>query len=149
MKTNKNPYTILNLNTNATKDEIKKAYRKLVVIYHPDKSSDPNALEKFKEIQTAYELLISDNNRFKYDNMSVNQQYEFYDQFKTLISNKYPKFNEYFNYIRKLFFSDETELKNDIETFNFDELYNKIITRLPNVIEKIDFSSFFFNKKIT
>ena len=47
-------YDVLGLDKSASPDDIRKAYRKLVMIHHPDKGGDP---EKFKKIQTAYEVL--------------------------------------------------------------------------------------------
>jgi curved DNA-binding protein CbpA len=50
-------YTILGLSSNATQEEIKKAYRSLALQYHPDRNSAPNAAEQFKLIHDAYERL--------------------------------------------------------------------------------------------
>ena len=61
-------YDILGVNKNATKDEIKKAYRKLAKQYHPDKNTDNNSKEKFQKIQEAYENLYDDHKRSLYDN---------------------------------------------------------------------------------
>ncbi|MFW5935867.1 MAG: DnaJ domain-containing protein, partial [Candidatus Hadarchaeota archaeon] len=47
-------YEILGVDRNASKDEIKKAYRKLAMQYHPDRNKDPEAEEKFKKISEAY-----------------------------------------------------------------------------------------------
>lgn len=52
----KNYYEILELEENATQDDIKKAYRRLAIKWHPDKNSEPQAQEKFKEIAEAYEV---------------------------------------------------------------------------------------------
>ena len=51
-------YEILNLPEGATKGQIKKSYRKLVKLYHPDVTDDPNAHEKYLEINQAYEALL-------------------------------------------------------------------------------------------
>ncbi|TXC78401.1 molecular chaperone DnaJ [Luteibaculum oceani] len=61
-------YEILGVSKNATKDEIKKAYRKLALKYHPDKNPDDKDAEtKFKEAAEAYEILGNEQKRAKYD----------------------------------------------------------------------------------
>lgn len=72
----KDYYKILGVSKNATKDEIKKAYRKLAVKYHPDKAKgNKEAEEKFKEINEANEVLSDDEKRKKYDQFGENWQY--------------------------------------------------------------------------
>jgi len=63
----KNYYEILELEENATQDDIKKAYRRLAIKWHPDKNSEPQAQEKFKEIAEAYEVLNDPDKRRRYD----------------------------------------------------------------------------------
>ncbi len=53
----KDYYKILGVSRNATNDEIKKAYRKLALKFHPDKNKSPDAEEKFKTIAEAYDVL--------------------------------------------------------------------------------------------
>lgn len=61
-------YKILGVPKTANTNQIKKAYRKLAKEYHPDKNkNDPSAEEKFKELGNAYEVLIDEEKRQKYD----------------------------------------------------------------------------------
>ncbi len=67
----KDYYQILGVNRNATFEEIKKAYRKIALRYHPDKNpGDKRAEEKFKEASMAYQALSEPNPRHTYDQSS-------------------------------------------------------------------------------
>jgi DnaJ-class molecular chaperone len=72
-------YKELNVEPNATSSEIKKAYRKLALIHHPDKNGDP---ETFKKITAAYEILSDDEKRQQYDRFGMNGLNENHVQFQ-------------------------------------------------------------------
>ena len=60
-------YKILNVQRNATKQEVKKAYHKMSLEYHPDRNKSPNARDKFSQIAEAYEVLSNEEKRRIYD----------------------------------------------------------------------------------
>ena len=71
--TKRDYYEILGVGRTATKEELKKAYRKLAMQYHPDRNPDnKEAEEKFKEAAEAYEILSNDEKRSNYDRFGHN-----------------------------------------------------------------------------
>ncbi len=65
----KDYYKILGITKAASDKDVKKAFRKLALKYHPDKSSEPGAQDKFREIAEAYEVLRDPDRRRQYDQM--------------------------------------------------------------------------------
>ncbi|KAF9952588.1 hypothetical protein BGZ72_006097 [Mortierella alpina] len=63
----KDYYSILGVSKDADDDQLKKAYRKLALKYHPDKNSAPDAQKKFHDISEAYEVLSDSNKRAVFD----------------------------------------------------------------------------------
>jgi len=77
----KDYYSILGINKNASESDIKKAYRKLALKYHPDRNpNDKEAENRFKEVSEAYEVLSDPEKRKKYDQFG--QYWQQADQFQ-------------------------------------------------------------------
>lgn len=69
MATNKDYYEILGVSKSASQDEIKRAYRKLALEYHPDRNKTKEADGKFKEVTRAFEVLGNEEKRRTYDQL--------------------------------------------------------------------------------
>ena len=85
MAEKKDFYEVLGIPRTASKDEIKDAYRKLAMQYHPDRNKAPEAEEKFKEISEAYAVLSDDQKRQQYDTLGhagFDQRYSEEDIFR-------------------------------------------------------------------
>ena len=68
MDNNTDYYSVLGVKHNADPDEIKKAYRKMVFRYHPDRNpQDGSATERFKQILEAYQVLSDEEKKIRYD----------------------------------------------------------------------------------
>lgn len=67
MAVSKDFYEVLGVSKTASPDEIKRAYRKLALEYHPDRNKSKEAAEKFKEVNAAYEVLSDSQKKAQYD----------------------------------------------------------------------------------
>lgn len=110
----KDYYKILEIKSNADLDEIKKAYRKLALKYHPDKNQgDKNAEEKFKEIAEAYAVLSDPIKRKKFDD---------FEGSKSKNSNRY-------KYKKKTEKSDLDDLFKDKGKGQFSDFFKSFFER--------------------
>lgn len=113
-------YEILGVEKTATEREIKSAFRKLALQYHPDKNDDPNAEVEFRKIAEAYEVLGNAENRKKYDKFGHSSAG--FGDFK-------------FNFDFKDFFSKFEEQMADLDDkmSQFGEQMSKMADSLKNV----------------
>ncbi len=87
MTTKRDYYEILGIERKASIDDIKPAYRKLAMEYHPDRNKSPDAEEKFKEISEAYAVLSDQKKRQQYDQFGhagIDQRYSQEDIFRNI-----------------------------------------------------------------
>jgi curved DNA-binding protein len=156
----KDYYKILGITKTASQDEIKKAYRKLAVKYHPDKNADDKVAEnKFKEINEANEVLGDPEKRKKYDELGENwqnykqqgsqQQGGGFDwgQYQNSQSGSFDE-DEFSDFFNTIFGNTSGSKKNRTTTFkgqdyqtettiNLDEVYNGTIRIITIEKEKL------------
>lgn len=119
---NKDLYKILEVNYDATLNDIKLAYRKLVRKYHPDAAGSSANVVKFKEVQEAYEILSDENSRKKYDILN--------GYYRETIKKTYTKNqNVYDEYIQRA-------QKHAQETASFSKSINDALDNLFHVQKK-------------
>lgn len=97
-----NPYEVLGVSKTASSEEIKKSYRKLALIHHPDRGGNE---DKFKELTQAYEILSDDEKRKRYDiTGSINPQPQGpqFNPFEMMFGNMFNMHNKEQNHPRKL-----------------------------------------------
>jgi DnaJ-class molecular chaperone len=137
-------YDILEINPNATENEIKKAYLHLVKLYHPDKNKSINAAEHFQQIQTAYEILINPITREEYNKMTPTKQLNFMDMLNKIIKENIDVFDlDDINYFIKTFnIADILSLfinpNATTDIFNINQIQPQYYYELPEYYNRIN-----------
>lgn len=121
-------YKVLNLNYNATENEIRKNYLKLAKLYHPDKCKDENATKKFQEINYAYNILINDKSRINYNN----------------INNK----DDFHSLLEKIYNGENIDWKNELKKHNINIKKMLNINEILNNLNLCEFMKMYINKKV-
>lgn len=124
MKQNKDYYKILGVERNADESQIKKAYRKLSLKYHPDRNpDDKTAEEKFKEISEAYHVLSNTELRQRYDKYGTIDEQSFSpaDIFREFFSGGFNPFENQFDFKERVITGEDKILQINVtmeEAFN-------------------------------
>ena len=137
-------YNTLNINKNATYEDIKKSYRKLAVKWHPDKNKTVDAKEKFNHIKIAYEILSNKESRDKYDALNNNQHNNLLKVICNFVKSIINPNN--INKLINIICDNDIYMKNEINNINntspnissipdYNNLKEKIEQRLKNKID--------------
>jgi len=148
----KDLYEILNIEKQATGEQIKKAYKKLAFKNHPDKNKSPDAENKFQDISEAYEILMNTDKRRMYDNFGYESVSG--EMGGSVGINPIDLFQSLFN----VDFAGETMNSNifvfsDLSTQPFGPLVNKMTYNLECTLDELyngakkEFSIFHMTKK--
>jgi DnaJ-class molecular chaperone len=139
MNINENLYNVLNINKDATNEDIKKSFRKLALQWHPDKNKSSESFEKFNHIKIAYDILSNKESRMKYDALNDNQHTNFLKVIcnfvKSMINPQ--NINKLINIIcdNDIYMMNEIKNMNNIDVPDYNNLKIKIEQRLKNKID--------------
>jgi len=124
-------YKILCIEKNASQEEIKNSYKKMVLKYHPDKNKDPKAPEMFRKVCIAYETLSDKEKRIRYDSFdeiensnAIKEIFMYYQELIIEICEKYDLSEEEKQEIFGLF--NPNDYKKEIESNDMDAANKKL-----------------------
>jgi curved DNA-binding protein CbpA len=125
-----NYYHILGISKTATNDEIKNAFRKLALKYHPDRNKEIESHKRFIEISEAKELLLDSEKRNVYD-------YEYFDgeSFKEKTESYSDDYSESYQDFSQSYYEENTDELIDDDGNNFEELSDKIRERVCKTLD--------------
>jgi len=133
-----NPYEILEVRENASQEEIKKAYRKLSLLYHPDRNNNsPDSTNKFQKISSAYDIIGNEEKRRHFDIQKKGNPFSHQSSptfFHTTNADFDP--SEILNFFSNNFFNNPASVngvKMGNNIFNMDNLKQKLAKPTPIV----------------
>ena len=134
MSEKKDYYKILKVNSNATNDDIKKAYKKLAMKYHPDKNlieDKKMCEERFKEVSEAYQILSDKDSKKTYDYQRKFGTIDSFSGFNTDIRDPFEMFSKHFD--NEIFNTHSTAFGSDIfKKMNNDMNQMRNMTSMSN-----------------